>query len=40
MGTEVEPVLDAVIDWSHRWIPLLVGDDDDSTSHPDGVTVS
>jgi DNA-binding HxlR family transcriptional regulator len=35
MGREVNPVLDAVIAWSHRWIPLPVDDEDDSTSHPE-----
>ena len=39
MGREVQPVLDAVIAWSHRWIPLPVDDEDDSTSHPENVTV-
>jgi DNA-binding HxlR family transcriptional regulator len=39
MGREVQPVLDAVIAWSHRWIPLPVDDADDSTSHPENVTV-
>lgn len=32
-GRELEPVLDAVIAWSHRWIPLPV-DVDDAHSHP------
>jgi hypothetical protein len=32
----VRPDLDAVIAWSHRWIPLPVDDEDDSTSHPEG----
>jgi len=36
MGRELEPVLDAVIVWSHRWIPLPAGDQDDSASHPEG----
>jgi DNA-binding HxlR family transcriptional regulator len=40
MGREVQPVLDAVIAWSHRWIPLPAGDADDSASHPERVTVS
>ena len=35
MGRDVNPILDAVIDWSHRWIPFPA-DDDDSTSHPCG----
>jgi len=35
MGREVNPVLDAVIAWSHRWIPLPVDDEDGSTSHPE-----
>ena len=39
MGREVQPVVDAVIAWSHRWIPLPTGDEDDSTSHPESVTV-
>jgi DNA-binding HxlR family transcriptional regulator len=32
MGRDSGPVLDAVIAWSHRWIPLPPGGDD--TSHP------
>jgi DNA-binding HxlR family transcriptional regulator len=40
MGKEVEPVLDAVIAWSHHWIPLAVGDEDDSASHPESATGS
>jgi len=32
MGREAAPVLDAVIAWSHRWIPLPPGGDD--ASHP------
>jgi hypothetical protein len=36
----VRPDLDAVIAWSHRWIPLPAGDADDSASHPERVTVS
>ena len=32
-GRELEPVLDAVIAWSHRWIPLPSGVDD-ADSHP------
>jgi DNA-binding HxlR family transcriptional regulator len=39
-GREVQPVLDAVIAWSHRWIPVPIGDEDDSGSHPESVTVS
>ena len=34
MGREVEPVLDAVIAWSHKWIAVPDGADDDA-SHPD-----
>ncbi len=34
-GRELEPVLDAVIAWSHRWIPLPEGADD-ADSHPFG----
>jgi DNA-binding HxlR family transcriptional regulator len=33
MGSEAGPVLDAVIAWSHRWIPLPDGADD-AASHP------
>lgn len=33
MGEETRPVLAAVIDWSHRWIPLPP-DTDDEESHP------
>jgi DNA-binding HxlR family transcriptional regulator len=36
MGRDVNPVLDAVIAWSHRWIPLPADDEDDSASHPEG----
>jgi DNA-binding HxlR family transcriptional regulator len=32
MGRDAGPVLDAVIAWSHRWIPVPPGGDDDS--HP------
>jgi DNA-binding HxlR family transcriptional regulator len=32
-GRELEPVLDAVIAWSHKWIPLP-SDVDDSDCHP------
>jgi DNA-binding HxlR family transcriptional regulator len=35
MGRDVNPVLDAVIAWSHRWIPVPVDDQDDATSHPE-----
>jgi DNA-binding HxlR family transcriptional regulator len=38
MGAELQPVLDAVIAWSHRWIPLPMGDKDDSVSHPESAT--
>ncbi|MFL6119201.1 winged helix-turn-helix transcriptional regulator [Actinophytocola sp.] len=34
MGEETEPVLNAVIDWSHRWLPLPPGTADDEESHP------
>jgi DNA-binding HxlR family transcriptional regulator len=35
MGQEAGPALDAVIAWSHRWIPVPPGAaDDDSASHP------
>jgi DNA-binding HxlR family transcriptional regulator len=34
MGREAEPVLDAVIAWSHRWIALPPGGGDDNASHP------
>jgi DNA-binding HxlR family transcriptional regulator len=37
-GRELEPVLDALIAWSHKWIPLPA-DVDDSTSHPAGAGV-
>jgi DNA-binding HxlR family transcriptional regulator len=40
MGREVNPILDAVIAWSHRWIPLPAENEDDSTSHPEGSIVS
>jgi len=33
MGEETRPVLNAVIAWSHRWIPLPPGMEDDN-SHP------
>src|ERR1700733_486113 len=34
MGREARPVLDAVIAWSHKWIPLPAGATDDTNSHP------
>jgi DNA-binding HxlR family transcriptional regulator len=34
MGREAGPVLDAIIAWSHRWIPLPADGSDDSASHP------
>jgi DNA-binding HxlR family transcriptional regulator len=34
MGREARPVLDAVIAWSHKWIPLPADDTDDTASHP------
>jgi DNA-binding HxlR family transcriptional regulator len=35
MGQEAGPVLDAVITWSHRWIPVPPGAGaDDPASHP------
>jgi DNA-binding HxlR family transcriptional regulator len=34
MGREARPVLDAVIAWSHRWIPLPDDAADDAASHP------
>ena len=33
MGEETKPVLDSVISWSHRWIPLPP-DASDRASHP------
>ena len=33
MGAETKPVLDSVISWSHRWIPLPP-DESDKASHP------
>jgi DNA-binding HxlR family transcriptional regulator len=33
MGQDAEPVLDAVIAWSHRWIAIPPGGDD-GASHP------
>lgn len=37
-GRELEPVLDAVIGWSHKWI-ALPSDVDDTDSHPAEVGV-
>jgi DNA-binding HxlR family transcriptional regulator len=34
MGEQTKPVLDAVIAWSHRWIPLPHDSDSDKASHP------
>jgi DNA-binding HxlR family transcriptional regulator len=34
MGSEAGPVLDAVIEWSHKWIPVPAGGTDDAASHP------
>jgi DNA-binding HxlR family transcriptional regulator len=34
MGGEAEPVLAAVIVWSHKWIPLPADATDDAASHP------
>jgi DNA-binding HxlR family transcriptional regulator len=34
MGSEAGPVLEAIIGWSHRWIPLPAGAADDAASHP------
>jgi DNA-binding HxlR family transcriptional regulator len=34
MGSEAGPVLDAVIEWSHKWIPVPAGAADDAASHP------
>ncbi len=34
MGSEAGPVLDAVIAWSHKWIPVPDGATDDADSHP------
>jgi DNA-binding HxlR family transcriptional regulator len=34
MGREAGPVLDAIIAWSHKWIPLPADGSDDSASHP------
>ena len=40
MGRDVNPILDAVIAWSHRWGPLPADDEGDSTSHPEGSIAS
>jgi DNA-binding HxlR family transcriptional regulator len=40
MGQDVNPILDAVIAWSHRWIPLPAENEDDSTGHPEGPIAS
>jgi DNA-binding HxlR family transcriptional regulator len=34
MGHEIGPVLDAVIAWAHKWIPVPPGAGGDSASHP------
>jgi DNA-binding HxlR family transcriptional regulator len=34
MGRDAGPVLDAVIGWSHKWIPVPVGATDDAASRP------
>lgn len=34
MGRDTEPVLNSVIAWSHKWIPIPAGDND-TASHPD-----
>jgi DNA-binding HxlR family transcriptional regulator len=34
MGREAGPVLDAVIAWSHKWMPLPADATDDAASHP------
>jgi DNA-binding HxlR family transcriptional regulator len=34
MGREAGPVLDAVIAWSHKWIPVPADAADDAASHP------
>ena len=34
MGLEAGPVLDAVIGWSHKWMPVPPGAADDAASHP------
>jgi DNA-binding HxlR family transcriptional regulator len=43
MGREAGPVLEAVIAWSHKWIPLPADADDDTSSHlgaPEAVAAS
>jgi DNA-binding HxlR family transcriptional regulator len=40
MGREAGPVLDAVIGWSHKWIPLPAGTTDDAASHPAASSVA
>jgi DNA-binding HxlR family transcriptional regulator len=34
MGEDTRSMLDAVIDWSHRWIPVPPGAVDDGHGHP------
>jgi DNA-binding HxlR family transcriptional regulator len=34
MGREAGPVLDAIIAWSHKWIPIPADASDDAASHP------
>jgi DNA-binding HxlR family transcriptional regulator len=34
MGAQAGPVLDAVIAWSHRWMPVPSDAGDDRGSHP------
>jgi DNA-binding HxlR family transcriptional regulator len=34
MGREAGPVLDAVIGWSHKWIPVPAGTTGEEASHP------
>jgi DNA-binding HxlR family transcriptional regulator len=34
MGQDTEPVLDAVIAWSHRWMPVPPGAGHDDAGHP------
>jgi DNA-binding HxlR family transcriptional regulator len=33
-GLDLAPVLDAVIAWSHKWIPLPAGEQDDDVDTP------
>ena len=40
MGREAGPVLDAVIAWSHKWIPLPADATDDAASHPAASSVA